>query len=137
MPNALGRRDVAGRVAAKLDAPQAAGRRALDAVLAALTEALGEGRTVTLTRFGTFAVRPIGARRVRAIRGPRAGQLVTVPAHRRAGFRPGAELARAVAPPPPRTARRPRRAAPPAGPAAAPPPRPRSAVPATRPRRRR
>jgi DNA-binding protein HU-beta len=92
----------------------AAGRRALDAVLAALTEALREGHTVILTRFGTFDVRQMEARRVRAIRGPRMGQPVTVPAHRRAGFRPGAELARAVATP----ARR-RRAAPPAETAAA------------------
>jgi DNA-binding protein HU-beta len=119
MPNALGRGDLAGRAAAKLGAPHDAGRRALDAVLAALTDALREGHTVVLTRFGTFAVRAIGARRVRAIRGPRAGQLVTVPAHRRPGFRPGAELARAVAAPPPPPARRPRRAAPPAETAAA------------------
>jgi len=137
VPDALGRGDLAGRAAAKLGAPHAAGRRALDAVLAALTDALREGHTVVLTRFGTFDVRAIGARRVRAIRGPRAGQLVTVPAHRRPGFRPGAELARAVAPPAPAPARRPRRAAPPAEPAAAPAARPRSAVSATRPRRRR
>ena len=130
MPNALGRGDVAGRVAAKLGAPQAAGRRALDAVLAALTEALREGHTVTLTRFGTFDVRQMEARRVRAIRGPRMGQPVTVPAHRRAGFRPGAELARAVATPPPPPARR-RRAAPPAETAAA------GGGPAARPPRRR
>ena len=129
MPNALGRRDVAGRVAAKLGAPQAAGRRALDAVLAALTEALGAGHTVILTRFGTFDVRQMEARRVRAIRGPRMGQPVTVPAHRRAGFRPGAELAKAVNPPPPAPVQRGRRATPPAatagaaagGPAARPP----------------
>ena len=119
MPNALGRRDVAGRVAAKLGAPPAAGRRALDAVLAALTEALGEGHTVILTRFGTFEVRLMEARRVRAIRGPRAGQPVPVPAHRRAGFRPGTELAKAVNPPPPAPARRIRRAAPPAAAAGA------------------
>jgi DNA-binding protein HU-beta len=100
MPDTLGRGDLAGRAAAKLGAPHAAGRRALDAVLAALTDALREGHTVVLTRFGTFEVRRIGARRVRAIRGPQAGQQVTVPAHRRAGFRPGAELARAVAGPP-------------------------------------
>ena len=130
MPNTLGRRAVAGRVAAKLGAAPAAGRRALDAVLAALTDALREGDAVRLTRFGTFAVRPIGARRVRAIRGPRAGQLVAVPAHRRAGFRPGAELVRAIAAPPPAPARRARRAAPPAGPAA-------TAAAAARPRRRR
>ena len=80
MPDALGRGDVAGRVAATLGAPPPAGRRALDAVLAGLTEALGAGHPVTLTRFGTFAVRPIGARRVRALRGAQAGQLLTVPA---------------------------------------------------------
>src|SRR5262245_20626669 len=129
MPNALGRGDLAGRAAARLAAPHVDGRRALDAVLAALTDALREGHTVVLTRFGTFAVRPIGARRVRAIRGPRAGQLVTVPAHRRAGLRPRARVARAVAPPPPPPARRRRRTAPPAAAAAA--------VPATRPPRRR
>ena len=109
MPNALGRRDVAGRVAAKLDAPQAAGRRALDAVLAALTEALGEGHTVTLTRFGTFAVRrdrgaagagpagrPGGAAADRA-RPPPGG----VPARRRAGQgrQPAAPGARPAGPP--------------------------------------
>jgi DNA-binding protein HU-beta len=132
MPNALGRGDLAGRAAAKLGAPHADGRRALDAVLAALTDALREGHTVVLTRFGTFDVRRIGARRVRAIRGPQAGQLLTVPAHRRAGFRPGTELDRAVNPPPPAPARRTRRAAPPAAPAAAP-----ASGPATRPRRRR
>jgi DNA-binding protein HU-beta len=131
MPNALGRGDLAGRAAAKLGAPHADGRRALDAVLAALTDALREGHTVVLTRFGTFEVRRIGARRVRAIRGPQAGQLVTVPAHRRPGFRPGTELARAVNPPPPAPARRARRAAPPAGTTAA------AGGPAARPPRRR
>ena len=112
MPNALGRGDVAGRVAAKLGAPPAAGRRALDAVLAALTDALREGHTVTLTRFGTFEVRQIGARRVRAIRAPggAAGDRARPPP---GGFRPGTELAKAVARPPRR---------PPAGPAG---PRPR------------
>jgi DNA-binding protein HU-beta len=134
MPNALGRGDLAGRVAARLAAPHVDGRRALDAVLEALTDALREGHTVVLTRFGTFDVRRIGARRVRAIRGPRAGQLVTVPAHRRPGFRPGAELSRAVAAPAPASARRPRRAAPAAGTAAA---SSTAAAPATRPRRRR
>src|SRR5262245_63383038 len=98
MPNALSRRDVAGRVATRLGAPPAAGRRALDAVLAALTEALGEGHTVVVTRFGTFAVRQIVARQVRAIRGAPARPLVTVPAHRRAGVRPVTDLARAVNP---------------------------------------
>jgi nucleoid DNA-binding protein len=47
---------------------------------------------VTLTGFGTFKVRTIGARNVRAIRGKQQGQLVSVPAHQRVGFRPGSGL---------------------------------------------
>src|SRR5262249_31178766 len=51
----------------------------------------------TLPGFGTFGARRIKARKGRGIRGGQAGQLVTVPAHRRPGFRAGRELQRAVA----------------------------------------
>lgn len=96
MAQVLGKGDVAGRVASKLKATQAEGNRALNAVLDVVTEALRGGNTVTLTGFGTFEVRSIKARQVRAIRGAQAGRLVSVPAHRRPGFRAGTELARAV-----------------------------------------
>ena len=93
----LGKGDLGARVAAKLKSTQAEGARALNAVLESITEALKEGRAVTLTGFGTFNVRSIGARRVRAIRGKQAGQMMDVPARKRAGFRAGSELQRAVA----------------------------------------
>ncbi len=96
MAKALGKSDVAGRVAGKLKGTQAQGSQALSAVLETIAEALKEGNAVTLTGFGTFEVREVKARQVRAIRGAQAGQLTEVPAHRRVGFRPGSELGRAL-----------------------------------------
>jgi DNA-binding protein HU-beta len=93
---ALGKGDIAARVATKLKTTHAEGSRALNAVLETITEALKEHRGVTLTGFGTFDVRDIKSRQVRAIRGKQAGQMMTVPARRRPGFRPGTELTRAV-----------------------------------------
>jgi DNA-binding protein HU-beta len=92
----LGKGDISARVAAKLKGTHTEGTRALNAVLEAITDALKERRGVTLTGFGTFNVREIKARRVRAIRGRQAGQMMTVPARRRPGFRAGSELQRAV-----------------------------------------
>src|ERR687887_1805620 len=94
---ALGKGDIAARVATKLKTTQAEGSRALNAVLETITEALKERRGVTLTGFGTFDIREIKARKVRAIRGRQAGQLMTIPARKRAGFRAGSDLQRVVA----------------------------------------
>jgi DNA-binding protein HU-beta len=93
----LGKGDVAARVASKMRATHAEGSRALKAVLDTISEALHERRSVTLTGFGTFEVREIKARQVRAIRGASAGKMMSVSARRRPGFRPGSELKRAVA----------------------------------------
>ncbi len=92
----LGKGDISARVAAKLKSTHTEGARALNAVLDAITDALKERRGVTLTGFGTFDIREIKARKVRAIRGRQAGQMLTVPARKRAGFRAGSELQRAV-----------------------------------------
>ena len=96
MAKSLGKGDIAAHVATKFKGTHADGNAALNAVLDAITEALHEGGTVTLTGFGTFEVREIKARTVRAVRGSQAGQLMSVPAHKRAAFRAGTELARAV-----------------------------------------
>ena len=96
MAQSLGKGDIAARVATKLKGTHAEGNRALTAVLDVITEALADGSTVTLTGFGTFEVRQINARKVRAIRGAQAGQLMAVPAHKRPGFRAGTELVRSV-----------------------------------------
>jgi DNA-binding protein HU-beta len=92
----LGKGDISARVAAKLKSTHAEGSRALNAVLDAITEGLKERRGVTLTGFGTFDIREIKARKVRAIRGKQAGQMMNVPARKRPGFRAGSELQRAV-----------------------------------------
>ena len=54
--------DIAARVATKLKGTHAQGNEALNAVLDGIVEALKDGRTVTLTGFGTFEVRAIKPR---------------------------------------------------------------------------
>ena len=87
MAKQLGKGDIVSHVAANLKGTQADGKQALDAVLESVTTALKAGNSVTLTGFGTFEVREIKERKVRAIRGPKAGTLVAVPGHKRVGFR--------------------------------------------------
>jgi DNA-binding protein HU-beta len=96
MAKSLGKGDIAAHVATKLKGTHSEGNAALNAVLDTISDALKEGNTVSLTGFGTFEVREIKARQVHAIRGPKAGQMVAVPAHKRPGFRAGTELTRAV-----------------------------------------
>jgi DNA-binding protein HU-beta len=91
-----GKAEIAAQVASKLQGTNADGQRALNAVLETITEELRNGSTVRLTGFGTFEVRSIKERQVRALRGPQAGQLIAVPGRKRPGFRAGSELVRAV-----------------------------------------
>lgn len=85
--------DLTSRVASKLGGPKAQAEDALNAVLDSIQDALRGGNKVVLTGFGAFEVRQVKARQVRQIRG---GQLITVPAHKRVGFTPGAELTKAA-----------------------------------------
>jgi DNA-binding protein HU-beta len=96
MAQTLGKGDIAARVAIKLKGTQVQGNEALNAVLDGIVEAVKDGSTVTLTGFGTFEVREIKPRQIRALRGAQAGQLVSIPAHKRPAFRAGTELVRAV-----------------------------------------
>ena len=88
----LRKRDLAARVATNLGGSGADGEKALNAVLGSIQDALASGDRVVLTGFGSFSVREVKARRVKPIRGGRAGKLITVPAHRRVGFTAGADL---------------------------------------------
>ena len=92
----LRKSDMSSRVAGKLNASGAQGEGALNAVLDSIQEALSGGNRVVLTGFGSFEVRQVKARRVRPIRGGQAGNLITVPAHKRVGFTAGAELSKAA-----------------------------------------
>jgi DNA-binding protein HU-beta len=92
----LRKSDMSARVAAQLGGSKAQGEAALNAVLESIQAALASGDRVVLTGFGSFEVRQVKARRVRPIRGGQAGNLITVPAHKRVGFTSGAELSKAA-----------------------------------------
>ena len=87
---------MSSRVAGRLNASGAQGEAALNAVLDSIQDALSGGNRVVLTGFGSFEVRQVKARRVRPIRGGQAGNLITVPAHKRVGFTAGNELSKAA-----------------------------------------
>ncbi|CAI8015787.1 DNA-binding protein HU [Geodia barretti] len=84
------------RVADKLGCTKAQGEAALNAVLRSVQDELSKGNRVVLTGFGTFELRDVKARKVRPIRGSKAGDLIEVPAHKRVGFSAGAELSKAA-----------------------------------------
>ena len=92
----LRKSDMSSRVAGRLNASGAQGEAALNAVLDSIQDALSGGNRVVLTGFGSFEVRQVKARRVRPIRGGQAGNLITVPAHKRVGFTAGTELSKAA-----------------------------------------
>ena len=92
----LRKNDMSARVAAKLGVSRTQGDEALNAVLDSIQEALTNGDRVVLTGFGSFEIRNVKARKVRPIRGGQAGSLLTVPEHKRVGFKPGAELSKAA-----------------------------------------
>ena len=92
----LRKSEMGSRVASKLGGSKAQGDAALNAVLDSIQESLADGDRVVLTGFGSFEVRDVAERRVRAIRGGQAGNLVTVPAHKRVGFKAGSELTKAA-----------------------------------------
>ena len=85
------------RVVRKLGISTAQAAVAVTSVLETVKASLAKGDRVVLTNFGSFEVRQIKTRRIHPIRGS-AGASVTVPAHTRVGFRPGAGLIKSVAP---------------------------------------
>ncbi len=67
--------------------------RAVDGVIAAVTEALKSGDQVTVVGFGTFLVRQ---RAARSGRNPRTGQAIQIAASNAPAFKPGKALKDAV-----------------------------------------
>ena len=76
-------------VAAKTDITQAEAARAVDAVLATVSETLARGEDIRLTGFGSFEVVEQAAR---VGRNPRTGAEITIPASKTPKFRAGASL---------------------------------------------
>lgn len=67
--------------------------RAVDAMIASITNALKKGDTITLVGFGTFDVRKRGAR---TGRNPRTGEEIKIAASKNPAFKPGKALKDAV-----------------------------------------
>ena len=86
----LGRAEIIENIHGKLDV----GQKDIHAIIGALIEeiksALREERTVELRGFGTFEIRTRNGRQ--RARNPKTGEIVSVPPHGAAVFRPGKEL---------------------------------------------
>ncbi|MFT3762702.1 MAG: HU family DNA-binding protein [Pseudoxanthomonas sp.] len=67
--------------------------RAVDAVVASVTDALKKGDSVTVVGFGTFQVR---ARAARTGRNPKTGENIAIPASKNPVFKAGKALKDAV-----------------------------------------
>jgi len=76
-------------IAAEADISKAAAAKALDGMIASVTEALKKGDTVTLVGFGTFYV---GERAERSGRNPKTGETIKIAAARSPKFRAGKAL---------------------------------------------
>ncbi|GAB6067489.1 HU family DNA-binding protein [Methylothermus subterraneus] len=76
-------------IADKANLTKADAARALDAFIDTVTQALGEGKNVTLIGFGTFTVK---TRQERQGRNPRTGEPMTIKAAKIPAFKPGKTL---------------------------------------------
>ena len=81
------------KIAAGADISKAAAGRALDALIASVTESLQAGDDVALVGFGTFAVKE---RAARTGRNPQTGKEITIAAAKVPAFRAGKALKDAV-----------------------------------------
>ncbi|MGB4467694.1 MAG: HU family DNA-binding protein, partial [Azovibrio sp.] len=76
-------------IAAEADISKAVAGRALDATVAAVTQALQEGEMLTLVGFGSFY---IGERAARSGRNPRTGATIKIKSAKVPKFRAGKAL---------------------------------------------
>jgi nucleoid DNA-binding protein len=81
--------DIARAVAEAGDLRHVHAEEAVEAIIAAIKEALGQGQRLELRGFGVFTVKP----RKRGLgRNPKTGQVVAIPPGRAIRFKPGKDL---------------------------------------------
>lgn len=85
----MNKQELVASIAEKAGMTKADAARALDATVAAVTEALRQDETVTLVGFGSFYV---GERAARTGRNPRTGASIKIKAAKVPKFRPGKAL---------------------------------------------
>ena len=96
MASVIHKSELSKMVAERLGISQAAAGDATSAVLDSIGQALSENDRVTLTGFGTFSVKDRAARKMRAIAGDNAGQMIDVPARKYVAFKAGSSLEQSV-----------------------------------------
>ncbi|MFC4159594.1 HU family DNA-binding protein [Chitinimonas lacunae] len=89
----MNKSELIDEIAAQAEISKAAAGKALDATIAAVTNALQAGDTVTLVGFGTFYV---GQREERSGHNPRTGEAIMIKAAKQPKFRAGKSLKDAV-----------------------------------------
>lgn len=89
----MNKRELTDAVASAADLGKAEAGRAVDAVLGAISGALGQGDSVSLVGFGTFSVKHRAARQGR---NPRTGETIQIAATSVPGFKAGRALRDAV-----------------------------------------
>lgn len=86
----MNKTELVNAIAEKANLTKVDAKAALDATIAAITDALAEGDKVALIGFGTFAVTEKGAR---TGINPRTKETITIAARKAVKFKAGAELA--------------------------------------------
>ena len=89
----MNKNDVIDAVSERTGLAKSDAARAVEAVLATVTEALQKGDTVALSGFGSFLAK---ARAARTGRNPRTGEPIAIPASRVPSFKAGKALKDAV-----------------------------------------
>lgn len=89
----MNKQDLIAHIAETASVSHAKASAAVNAMIDALSEALAQGDSVTLTGFGTFSV---GARAARQGRNPATGQAIEIPACKAPQFKAGKTLKAAV-----------------------------------------
>ena len=89
----VGKSELTTRVSQRTGLPKAQAAKAVNAVIEAISESLGQKEGVSLTGFGSWRVTETKARQGR---NPRTGQAINIPAGSRVSFRPGSTLATGV-----------------------------------------
>lgn len=89
----MNKKQLAGKVAGKVDLSKAEAERIIDSALNSITEALIAGEKVRLVGFGNFVVRK---RKGRIGRNPQTGEKITIGETKSPGFVPGINLKKAV-----------------------------------------
>ena len=89
----MNKSELISKMASRSNLSATTARRALDALLESISEALSSGERVQLVGFGTFKVTE---RNPREGRNPKTGEVIQIPASKTPSFSAGAELKKAV-----------------------------------------